>query len=164
MASLAQLVRYVLRIGLVLTALSQVACAQSNAPMLLPIDVAPLTVKSEKGDISLQIEVARTPSERSRGMMFREKLPDGQGMLFVFEEPDFQNFWMKDTPSALDIIYIASDGKLVSMHKGEPLSTNPIPSEGPAQFVLELADGQAEKLGLKVGDIFSHPLINTASK
>jgi uncharacterized protein len=160
MASLAQLVRYVLRIGLVLTALSQVACAQSNAPMLLPIDVAPLTVKSEKGDISLQIEVARTPSERSRGMMF----PDGQGMLFVFEEPDFQNFWMKDTPSALDIIYIASDGKLVSMHKGEPLSTNPIPSEGPAQFVLELADGQAEKLGLKVGDIFSHPLINTASK
>jgi uncharacterized protein len=164
MAGFGQLIRYFLRINLLLAALSQVACAQSDAPMILPIDKTPLTVMTVQGLTSIQIEVARTPRERSRGLMFRDKLPDGQGMFFVFDEPDFQNFWMKDTPAALDIIYIAADGQLVSIQKGEPLSTNPIPSAGPAQFVLELAFGQADKLGLKVGDVFSHPLLNTTSK
>lgn len=164
MTSLGVLLKSLFRIGILLAALSQHACAQPNAPMVLPIDVQALTVSTKSGTFSIQIEIAKTPHQRSRGLMFRDKLPDGRGMLFVFEEPDFQNFWMKDTPSALDIIYIAADGKLVSVYKGEPLSTNPIPSGEPAQYVLELAYGQAAKMGLQIGDIFTHPVINSASK
>lgn len=164
MARLGVLFRALLRISVLLVAFSQCACAQANAPMVLPIDPVPLLVTTNRGAFSFQIEIAKTPLERSRGLMFREKLPEGRGMLFVFEEPDFQNFWMKDTPAALDIIYIASSGKVVSLHKGEPLSTNPMPSYEPAQFVLELADGYAEKMGLQIGDMFNHPVIKTTSK
>ncbi|MGL4490029.1 MAG: DUF192 domain-containing protein [Rhizobiaceae bacterium] len=132
--------------------------------MRLPLDPSPMTVTTQKGRTEIKVEVARTSEERSRGLMFREKLAEGHGMLFVFEEPDMQSFWMKDTPEALDIIYIASDGKTVSIHKAEPLSTDPVPSGGPAQFVLELAYGEANRIGLMPGDRFEHPIIEAASK
>ena len=147
-----------------IVALSQTACAQSDDPMHLLFDLAPMTVTTEIGRLDIAVEIARSPVERSRGLMFRERLPQGQGMLFVFEEPDFLSFWMKNTPQPLDIIYMAQDGKVVSIRAGEPFSTDTIPSGGPAQFVLELARGEAERIGLKTGDIFSHPSIAAASK
>jgi uncharacterized protein len=153
-----------IKIVLMLCVLSQSACAQSNEPMRLPLDPVPLTVITEKGRTNIKIEIARTPVERSRGLMFREELPDGRGMLFVFDDVDILNFWMKNTPEPLDIIYIAAGGKVVSIQSGVPYSTDPVPSGGPAQYVLELARGQAELIGLKPGDVFTHPSIVGASK
>jgi uncharacterized protein len=143
---------------------SQTACSQPTDAMHLPLDPVPLVVMTEKGSVEIKVEIAKTPLERARGLMFREKLQDGQGMLFVFEDEDFRAFWMKDTPQPLDILYIAADGKLVSVQKGEPFSTDPIPSGEPAQFVLELARGEAGRLGLSSGALISHPIIAAASK
>jgi uncharacterized protein len=143
---------------------SQTACAESDGPMHLPLDPTPISVTTKNGTTKIKVEIAKISSERARGLMFREKLPQGQGMLFVFEEPDFRNFWMKNTPEPLDIVYIAQDGSIVSIQHGEPLSREPIPSGGPAQFVLELARGEAVRIGLMPGDWLSHPSFNPASK
>ncbi len=158
------LLKSLVSLFLFLGVLAQSACAQSDSPMRLPLDPVPMTVKTDSGQTNIKVEIARSPIERSRGLMFRERLPDGQGMLFVYDEPDFLNFWMQDTPQPLDIIYIAQDGKTVSIQKGEPYSTDPIPSGGPAQFVLELARGEATRMGLKPGDAFAHPVISQTSK
>jgi hypothetical protein len=143
---------------------SQVSCAEVTEPMRLPLDKTPMTISTPQGEVAIEIEVARSKEERGRGLMFRERLPDGQGMLFVFEEPDVQNFWMKNTPQPLDIIYISTEGTIVSISKGIPFSTDPIPSSGPAQLVLELAEGEAQKAGLAPGQTFSHPIISSLSK
>jgi uncharacterized protein len=157
--SLSLAIEKLLKFAFVLCLLSQAACAQSNEPMRLPLDPTPMTVTTEKGQAAIKVEIARDPVERSRGLMFREKLPAGQGMLFVFDEPEILNFWMKNTPERLDIIYISAIGEIVSIQTGFPNSTDAIPSGGLAQFVLEMASGQAQSIGLKTGDKFVHPII-----
>lgn len=98
-------------------------------------------------------EVARTPAERERGLMDREEVPDGTGMLFVFEEEAPRAFWMKDTYVALDIAYINADLRIVSIHQMEPLDTNTYPSGAPAMFALEVRRGWFAEQGIEVGDV-----------
>ena len=64
------------------------------------------------GEQTLQLELARTPSSRETGLMYRENLPKGEGMIFVFENPQPQRFWMKNTRIPLDIGYFSADGRL----------------------------------------------------
>lgn len=127
--------------------------------MILPLDPAPLVVEAGQTAVKINIEVADNAVERSRGLMYRDRLPDGQGMLFVFQDEDFQSFWMKNTPQPLDIIYIEADGDIVSIHNAKALDETPIPSVGPAKFVLELATGEAKRLGIDLGEKVRHPLI-----
>jgi uncharacterized membrane protein (UPF0127 family) len=101
----------------------------------------------------IAVEVARSPEAWRKGLMFREKLSKGQGMLFwgTFERP--QSFWMKNTLIPLDIIFISKDRRIVSIaKKTKPLSEDPIPSAAPAQHVLEILAGEADALKLKAGD------------
>jgi uncharacterized protein len=141
------------------------ACkAGENTAMLLPLDTSPLIIKTTSGSVSFNIEIADEPIERQRGLMFRERLPDGQGMLFVFEDVDLHTFWMKNTPQPLDIIFIGQDRLISSIQKGEPLSTATIPSGAPARSVLELAYGEAARLGIKRGDRVEHPALMVAPK
>lgn len=99
------------------------------------------------------LEIADVSTERSRGLMDRRILTDAFGMLFVFEREKPQSFWMKNTYIPLDIIYIDSNGQVVSIAKDtEPLSTESLPSAGPAQYVLELPAGQSNAIGLEAGD------------
>lgn len=103
-----------------------------------------------------QVELAMDDASRVRGLMFRDHLPEQQGMLFVFPKQGPQAFWMKNTKIPLDIIYFDEGLSLVSVSAGaSPCTTRTCPaypSKGPARFVLELNAGQAQRLGLKPGD------------
>jgi uncharacterized protein len=105
-----------------------------------------------------QIEIAADDASRERGLMFRDSMPTDHGMLFLFERPAVQTFWMKNTHIPLDILYFDQNYKLVSVSARTPpchSMGNDCPvysSSGPAQYVLELNAGVADKLGVKQGD------------
>jgi uncharacterized protein len=105
-----------------------------------------------------ELEIVADSASRERGLMFRDSMPADHGMLFVFDRPDVQTFWMKNTHIPLDILYFDQNYKLVSMSERTPpchsMSNDcPMyPSSGPAQYVLELNAGTAERLGVKEGD------------
>ena len=131
--------------------------------MVLPLDAEPLIIKTGTSDVKLKVEIADDNTERARGLMFRDRLPDGQGMLFVFEDDEIQSFWMHNTPQPLDLIYIKANGEIESVNHGEALSDAPITSSDPVRFVLEIAAGESERLGIKPGAMADHPLIDAAA-
>lgn len=133
--------------------------ADSRA-MVLPMDSTPLVAETDKGERSFSIEVADDESEREKGLMYRQSLPDDHGMLFVFEETREVGFWMKDTPLALDLIFIGQDGLIRAIRQGEPLSPAVISPGEPVRFVLELKAGTAAKSGIEDGDRVRHPEID----
>lgn len=103
------------------------------------------------------VEVADEHDERNRGLMFRESLPDGTGMLFVHDAEQPLAYWMKNTKIPLDIFYFDSSRSLVSVSRGVPPCSlgdrcPPYPSNGPALYVLELNAGLANALGVQPGD------------
>jgi uncharacterized membrane protein (UPF0127 family) len=106
------------------------------------------------------VEIADDPAERERGLMFRDELPEGHGMLFIHDREEDQSYWMKNTKIPLDILYFGHDRRLVSMQQHVPPCSlgdqcPPFPSTDPALYVLELNGGTAEAIGLKVGDEMS---------
>ncbi|QBX37683.1 DUF192 domain-containing protein [Brevundimonas sp. S30B] len=135
------------------------ACAQSSTP----VDAAgralePLSVTTATGKHDFMVEIADTEELRQRGLMFRDPLPDDRGMLFQFPQASEQSFWMRNTPSPLDIIYIDPRGRIVSIAKhATPMSDTPIPSYGAANGVLEVRAGRADEIGAKPGDVVTHP-------
>jgi uncharacterized protein len=102
------------------------------------------------------VEVVADEASRERGLMFRETMAPDHGMLFLFDDSNVQSFWMKNTLIPLDILYFDKNHQLVSMQQRvPPCRSDPCavyPSTGPAQFVLELNAGVADKLGVKPGD------------
>jgi hypothetical protein len=140
-------------------ALIVAACAQSNGP----VDAAgnplePLTIVTASGEHEFLVEIADDDAERERGLMFRPPLEDDRGMLFQFPDVAERGFWMKDTPSSLDILYIAPDGRIISIARHTtPYSQTIIPSNGGANGVLELRAGRSEEIGAQPGDRVQHP-------
>ena len=105
------------------------------------------------GDCLLKLELAKTPDERETGLMHRDKLIAGEGMIFVFETPQSQRFWMKNTRIPLDIGYFSADGRLLELHRGRPYDLSGMPSKSNnLQFVVELGIGEFSRLGIKLGD------------
>ncbi len=103
------------------------------------------------------VEIADTDAEREKGLMFRKEVPPDRGMLFDFKTPREVAFWMKNTLIPLDIIYIRTDGTILSIARNTtPLSEAPIPSGGPVVGVLELAGGRAGEISLMPGDRIEH--------
>lgn len=134
-------------------------------PLLLAAQiVAGLTMGGQpsayfpESDASLELEVAETPLERKRGLMYRERLPVDQGMLFVFPEEDERGFWMKNTLIPLDMIFIDRDGKIINIEEAQPEPNTPdrelktYRSEGEAQYVIEANSTFTEEYGVKEGD------------
>ncbi len=103
------------------------------------------------GADTVQAEVARTPEERERGLMYRESLAQGRGMLFVFPEAQYRSFWMKDTFIPLDIAYLDADLRVVDILPMEPQSEDTYPSTKPAMFALEVPMGWFSDKGIAVG-------------
>jgi uncharacterized membrane protein (UPF0127 family) len=98
------------------------------------------------------IEIAETQAERARGLMFRRNMLPERGMLFYFDYPAKQSFWMRNTYIPLDIIYIDEQLRVVSIQKNcRILNDTPLPSTGPAQYVLEINGGLSDKLGIQPG-------------
>ncbi len=105
---------------------------------------------------SVATELAVTDDERQLGLMFRDRLDPGQGMLFVFDEEGMQSFWMKNTLIALDMIWLDKDKRIVHIEPDvPPCKADPCPSYSsniPAQYVLELKAGVAAMHKLKLND------------
>lgn len=119
----------------------------------------PLTIKSANGAKMFVVERAKTATQQERGLMYRTDLkPDG-GMLFWpypagGGAPVNANFWMKNTPSPLDILYIRADGTIARIAENTvPFSEAPIPSGEPVGAVLELIGGRSSELGIAEGDL-----------
>ncbi len=99
------------------------------------------------------VELAVTPEQHRIGMMFRDYIEENTGMLFVFKDEAERNFWMKNTFIPLDLIFIRKDGVITHIHPmAEEESLKPISSNGRVMAVLEIAGGEAEILGINVGD------------
>jgi uncharacterized protein len=107
----------------------------------------------------IEVEIADDHAERMRGLMHRDSLEAGAGMLFVHERQEPQAYWMKNTRIPLDILYFDEQRKLVSVSHAPPCSAGdrcpPYPSTGPALYVLELNGGEAAAMGLAPGDLLS---------
>ncbi|MBI5299176.1 MAG: DUF192 domain-containing protein [Deltaproteobacteria bacterium] len=112
--------------------------------VLTPRDASPVT---------FTVEVAKTPEEKSHGLMGRENLADKHGMWFVFDEEVQDPFWMKDTPLALDIIFIDRNNKIVDIiPNAVPNSTDILTPHQKYRYVLEVKAGTAANLKLNLGD------------
>ncbi|MEO6519310.1 MAG: DUF192 domain-containing protein [Pseudoxanthomonas sp.] len=110
----------------------------------------------ELGGQRYQVEVADDDAERARGLMFRDTLAPGSGMIFLHEREEPQAYWMKNTKIPLDILYFDSARKLVAQQRDVPPCSAgngcpPYPSNAPARYVLELNAGEAAKLKLQDG-------------
>lgn len=117
-----------------------------------------LVVHTEKGAFTFSVEVVDTPESRAQGLMFRESLAADAGMLFDFKEVREVSFWMQNTLIPLDMIFIAPDGTVETIHvNARPLDTSSISSQVPVQFVLEIPGGRSVEIGLAPGDRVEHP-------
>ncbi|MFT5618288.1 MAG: uncharacterized membrane protein (UPF0127 family) [Arenicella sp.] len=104
----------------------------------------------------IEIEIADEDWERAQGLMYRTKMGENQGMLFIFEEEEIQSFWMRNTNISLDIMYVNSNKEIVSIQKyATPFSDESLPSEGDAQYVVEVNAGFSDRYELKAGDKIS---------
>ncbi|MFQ5784459.1 MAG: DUF192 domain-containing protein [Alphaproteobacteria bacterium] len=114
---------------------------------------AGLVIVTAGGERRFEVEIARTPETRARGLMYRTELARDAGMLFVYQSEGEVRMWMKNTFIPLDMLFIARDGRIHRIAaRTTPLSERVIASEGPVQGVLELAGGSAERLGIEPGD------------
>ena len=137
-------------------AISFTGVAHAGPP---PIDI--VIVHTDKGKFVFKTEVAATPQHRTRGLMFRQRLPKDHGMLFYYGEPRPVAMWMKNTRISLDMVFISADGRVTNIVKTtKPMSLDTIPSKGPVVGVLEVVAGTADRIGLKPGDKIVHPLFS----
>ena len=108
-------------------------------------------IKLQLGMYQIESQVAQTPEQRSIGLMFRSEMPAHEGMLFVFEQPSTQCFWMKNTLLPLTAAFVADDGTIVNLADMKPQSTDSHCSAKPVRFVLEMHQGWFAKKGFKAG-------------
>jgi uncharacterized membrane protein (UPF0127 family) len=125
-------------------------------------EIQSLQIVGRNGVHPFTVELAVTPEEKAKGLMFRRELPEGRGMLFDFRTEQEITMWMQNTYISLDMIFIRADGRILRIAENtEPLSTRIVPSGGPARAVLEVIAGTSRKLGLAVGDRVIHPMFGT---
>ncbi len=104
------------------------------------------------GTDTLRVEIADSPLERQRGLMFRKSMPDNRGMLFIFETPQILCFWMKNTYIPLDIAFVSADSTIVNILQMAPLNTEPrYYSKGIALYAIEANEGWFAKHGITPG-------------
>ena len=126
-------------------ALLCVGALAQGAPQQLP------AMRLNAGIHNIQAEVARSAAEREIGLMFRTALGPNDGMLFVFEQPGQQCFWMKNTLLPLSVAFVADDGSIVNIDTMKPQTLDIHCSEKPVRFVLEMNEGWFAKRGIKAG-------------
>lgn len=161
-----------------LAALSLLTTTNQTRPMHIPRSIATmaafllftvsafaddgkLTISTAKGDQTFNIEVVDTPESRAKGLMFRTELAPDAGMLFDFHESRPVSFWMQNTLIPLDMLFVRHDGTIANIHvNARPMDPTSIPSDGPVEFVFEIAGGRSVELGIKAGDTVLHDRVN----
>ena len=127
-----------------LALLGSVALAQ-DGPQKLP------SIKLSTGMHVIQAEVAQSPQERSTGLMFRKTMATNDGMLFVFDRPGQQCFWMKNTLLPLSIAFVSDDGSITNIEAMKPQTLDSHCSTNEVRFVLEMNEGWFAKRGIRPG-------------
>jgi len=123
------------------------ACQHSRAADSVQI------VNGAGKSIPVAVELAITPEARQLGLMYRERLDPGNGMLFVFPQVSEQSFWMRNTKIPLDLLFIDEGGKIVRIHaRATPYSEASLPSNAPVRYVLEVPGGYCADNGIHEGD------------
>jgi uncharacterized membrane protein (UPF0127 family) len=125
--------------------LASPAAAQEGPQMDLP------RVALTYGMHRIDAQVAATPSTRQIGLMNRKDMPAHEGMVFIFEEPGVQCFWMKNTLLPLAVAFIGDDGTIVNIDEMKPQTLNSHCSEKPVRYVLEMNKGWFTQKGIKAG-------------
>ena len=115
-------------------------------------------LRGDWGQARFSVELADDPDERARGLMFREDLPQNEGMLFVYETPRRASFWMRNTLIPLDMIFADQTGLVTGVHgNAVPLDETPIDGGSNVFAVLEINGGLAETYGIAPGTQMRHP-------
>lgn len=128
-----------------------------------PMEVTPLSIQSGETVHEFSVEVANDREEIAFGLMEREVLETGTGMLFDFDPPREPSMYMKNTLISLDMLFIASDGSIEMIARNAvPGSLRTISPGVPVRAVLEIAGGQAAELGIQPGDTVQHPLFDNS--
>jgi len=131
---------------LALTAAVLAATAFAQEPQMnLP------RVKLTTGMHVIDAQVAQTPDQRMTGLMFRQEMPQHEGMLFVFDYPTQQCFWMKNTLLPLSVAFVSDDGTIANIEEMAPQTLDSHCSTKPVKYVLEMNKGWFSKKGIKPG-------------
>ena len=116
-------------------------------------EAAPKFKKILVGKTPLRVEVVETLEKQERGLMFRQSLPENEGMLFVYREPQELAFWMRNTFIPLDIVFVGADGIILNIHQARPLDESVLyRSAGSAKYVIETNQGWFSRHGIRPGD------------
>lgn len=137
--------RLFLRLSFLLFALPSASWSQESPQLNLP------RVTLTAGMHLIHAQVAATHEQRAIGLMFRKEMPTSEGMLFYFEQPSTQCFWMKNTLLPLTAAFVADDGTIVNLADMKPQTTNSHCSVQPVRYVLEMNQGWFAKRGIKAG-------------
>ncbi|MEO7277106.1 MAG: DUF192 domain-containing protein [Sphingomicrobium sp.] len=116
-----------------------------------------LTIQSANGDHVFATQIAATPEQQQRGLMFRSSLGAGEAMIFPYSPPQNVAFWMHNTLIPLDMLFIRQDGTIARIVTATALDDTPVPSGEPVGAVLEIRGGRAGELGIREGDRASWP-------
>ena len=131
------------------------ALAQDAPQLNLP------RVRLSAGMHQIDAQVAQTAAQRQTGLMFRREMPQHEGMLFVFEQPATQCFWMKNTLLPLTAAFVADDGTIVNLADMKPQTEDSHCSTKPVRYVLEMNQGWFAKKNLKAGAKLAGPPFET---
>jgi uncharacterized membrane protein (UPF0127 family) len=120
---------------------------------------ARVEISTASNSVYLNLEIADNPWRRALGMMGKTEIHDGDGMIFVYPRPRNVRLWMANTPLSLDAIFVAETGHILKVaHRLQPYSRRWVASGAPTKWVLEIAGGQALRLGIAAGDSVHLPI------
>ena len=147
------MIRAALAASFLLAFASAVATAADPPAAKAAAPTIALSIATADGPRRFHVEIASTPAEQERGLMFRRSMKADHGMIFPMSPPRPVSFWMKNTLIPLDIIFIGPDHMISSIAaRATPMSLATIDSFSPVSAVLELNGGTCERLGIQPGD------------
>lgn len=144
--------------GLISLAAALPASAQNQPQMNLQ------RVEINAGMHRIDAQVAQSPQERQTGLMYRKEMPAHEGMIFVFEQPATQCFWMKNTLLPLTAAFVADDGTIVNLADMKPQTEDSHCSAKPVRYVLEMNQGWFAQKGIKAGSKLTSAVLFKSSK
>ena len=121
------------------------------------------TVSMRIGDQSFELELALTEAQQELGLMHRDHLDSDKGMLFIFPDMQVRTFWNHDVSFPLDLVFLDSSGKIVSIKQMQKFNDLNVSSDVPAKYAIELNEGTAANVGIKIGDSLSIPAVTIVS-
>ena len=120
---------------------------------------SPLLIETATGQQGFSVELARTPEQKACGLMLRQRLAHGEGMLFLYQPPNQAWMWMQYTPIPLDMIFVAPNGRIVHIIENtRPFSMETIGTTEIVSGVLEVRAGTVQRLGIRLGDRVRHQI------